>query len=75
MSIFNITPVGAYVDAMRAANEADRRATACHPLNAVLTAKRSRRLSVVTTARRAFARTVKTAGSLRAVATLRSRPI
>ncbi len=75
MSIVNVTPVGAYVDAIRVATAADRRSAARRSMTAPRMPERSRRRSGITTVQQAFARAVKIAGPLRAAATLRSRPV
>lgn len=72
MSIFDITPAGAYVNAIQAANEKDRLEAARHP--AVQgAAEPNRLLSVAKALPQAVFRLAKAIASLRPAAGLRSR--
>lgn len=68
MSIFDITPAGAYVNAIQAANERDRLEAARHPA-----ARRSARANRFLVAANALCRVVTASKSLRPAAELHSR--
>jgi hypothetical protein len=75
MSIFDITPAGAYVNAIQTASEKDRQEAARRPSATPRSPKRSLRLSVAETVRQAFDQGTKTTASLISVANLRSRHV
>jgi|GEM_PF-3028449 len=72
MSIFDITPAGAYVNAIQAANEKDRLEAGRHP-SAQGAVEPSRFLSAAKALPQAFLRVAKAITSLRPAADLRSR--
>jgi len=72
MSIFDITPAGAYVDAIRAANERDRLEAARYPVAQHPTEPR-RPLAAAKALPQAFLGVAKAITSLRPAAGLRSR--
>jgi len=72
MSIFDITPAGAYVNAIQAANEKDRLEAARYPV-AQHPTERRRPLAAAKALSQAFLRVAKAIASLRPAADLRSR--
>ncbi len=75
MFIFDITPAGAYLDALQAANASERREAARRSSVTPRPQKSSLLLSVAETVRRAFAQAVKTTADLRSIANFRSRRV